>query len=295
MTNHKKPFEILADQIIAELERGNIPWERPWKSAGLAGLPKNLLTHKPYRGINIMILNCAGQKYESVYWLTYRQAKELGGTVKECEHGTPILFWSWYDKTRPDDTTDDMIIDRIPFLRYYTVFNVSQCSIPEHALPPPPVKREFDPITEAENIINDMRDKPEVLHKPQDRAFYRKSTDQIFMPMTDQFIDREGYYDTLFHELIHSTGHANRLDRKSLNTIETRGDEQYSKEELIAECGGSMLAGLAGIKTDKTFRNNTAYIASWLKVLKDDKRMIIYACGQAQKAVDYVLGVQHIC
>ena len=276
-----KVYEIITNRIIEKLEAGIIPWHKPWHS--VEGMPKNLITRKEYRGINVFLL--AMQRYESPYWLSFKQAQDLGGNVKKDEKGTPVVFWNWLNQI--DDEGKEK---NIPFMRYYTVYNVAQCeNIDESKIPVvATIHNNFDHIAECEAIIANMPNCPEIQQGKQ-RASYNPLTDIISMPRFDSFVTAEEFYSTLYHEAIHSTGSEKRLNRLN-NNISSFGNEEYSKEELVAEMGAAFLCGFAGIE-NSTINNSAAYIQGWLKALKDDKKLVIMAAAQAQKAADYILGI----
>ena len=279
----QKIYQIITDRIIDMLDAGTVPWRKPWKNA--CELPQNLISKKAYRGINILTLGASG--YGSPYWLTFKQAKSLGGMVRKGEKGTPVVFWKFIDVTDKETGEEK----RVPLLRYYTVFNVEQTDgIDESKIPAvAELPDNFNPIDEAEKIIDESEDLPEIKHAG-DRAFYRPSTDTITMPKQSQFFGTEEYYSTLFHECVHSTGHESRLDRLSKDA--SFGSTDYSKEELVAEMGAAMLCGLTGIET-ATIENSAAYIDGWRKKINDNVKLVITAAGKAQKAVDYILNIRN--
>lgn len=287
-----KSYEVITDQIIARLESGTIPWRKSWQAS--ENCPRNLVSKHEYRGINVLILASAG--YRSPYWLTYKQAEELGGFVKKGEKSTAICFWKVGTYTKVDDDGEE--IEKKSFLlRYYRVFNLEQCEAPQAVLDrlPKSTGLDFDPIERCEAIVAGMPKRPEILHQAQNRAFYTPALDRVTMPEQKQFTSEAGYYEVLFHELGHSTGHPSRLNRKeNLNKWAAFGSKDYSKEELVAEMTAAFLCGESGIER-QTIDNSAAYIQSWLKVLKNDKRMVILAASQAQKAADFILakGVQN--
>ena len=276
-----KVYEIITDRIMKKLEDGTVPWRMPWNAN--AGLPKNLVSRKEYRGINVFLTGSQG--YESPYWLTFKQARELGGYVKEGAKGTPIVYCEHYTK---EVVKGDEVEEReISFLRYYTVFNVAQVDGIE--TPPSNVtERPFNPINECEKIVADMPHPPELKVGVGGRAFYRSSEDAVYMPRAELFVSDEEYYSTLFHELVHATAHETRLNRRPSTERRSFGDEAYSKEELVAEMGASFLCATAGIE-DATLDNSAAYIQGWLEALRDDKKLVILAAAAAQKASDYIL------
>jgi antirestriction protein ArdC len=268
----KDVYKIITDRILEALEAGTCPWRKSWVGVGM---PRSMSTGKPYRGVNIFILGF--QPYSSAYWLTFNQCKKMGGMVKKGEKGTPVVFWKFLRKTQDDGT-----VKQIPFLRYYTVFNVEQC---EGIDAPDAPERTHTPLEAAEAIIGGMPKRPEINHGG-DRAAYCPSLDTIRLPKPEQFETAEAYYTTAFHELAHSTGHDSRLSRDLVAFSMDKGS--YSREELIAEMTAAFLSGEAGID-DTTLDNSAAYIASWRKALSDDPKLIIQAAGKAQKAADYIL------
>ena len=276
----KNPYDMITDQIIAKLEEGEIPWNKPWVSAGAS---RNLVSKKAYRGINILLLSMTG--FDSPYWMTFKQAKSLGGSVRKGAKGTTIVFWKILKREDEDGKEQT-----IPFLRTYNVFNLEQCQDIDESKIPQANKEplDFNPIEACENIVKQWFSCPEIRHGG-NGASYRPSLDYITMPNKENFKSETGYYASLFHEMVHSTGHESRLNRPELMRVVSFGSEDYSKEELVAEMGASFLCGAAGIQKE-TIGNATAYIQSWLSKLKDDNKLIVHASGQAQRAVDSILG-----
>jgi antirestriction protein ArdC len=279
-----KVEEIITARIIEKLEAGTVPWHRPWSGSDM---PKNLITKKEYRGVNVFILSAMG--YGSPYWVSFKQAKELGGAVRKDEHGCPVVFWKWIE-------TEELLADGTkvkgshPMLRYYTVFNVQQIDgIDEKKIPALAEKyNEREKIESCENVVANMPKRPEIIFDYA-QAFFRPATDTVNMPKIETFDSSEEYYSTLFHELTHSTGHETRLNRRGSDVPRHFGDKEYSKEELIAEMGAAFLCGHCQIE-NKTIDNSASYIANWLKKFRDDAKMVIMAGGAAQKAVDFILG-----
>ncbi len=282
-----KVYEIITSEIIKKLEEGTIPWERPWTGTGA---PINFFSQKEYRGINTIILGM--QNYHCHMWGTFKQIRGHGGTVKKGEKSTMIVFWKWLEKDSGNiDTKGNPLIDKIPMLRYYRVFNMEQTEgLPYEkvmaALEDEEESRDLDPIVECDKIIMNYNDSPEINYGGA-RAFYSPDSDYIQLPDREHFKTPSGYYNTLFHELVHSTGHTSRCGRKTINKAAAFGSETYSKEELVAEIGATFLCGRAGIER-LIIDNSVAYIQSWLRALKNDVKMIVIASGQAQKAVDYM-------
>lgn len=279
-------YALATNKIIEHLEKGTVPWKIPWTKTGL---PQNLISKKHYRGINLWLLNACG--YSRNLFLTFKQLKELGGSVKKGEKAHIVLFWKWIE--RKDRTTKELANSKpqegkhkIPLLRYYLVFNIDQCiGIPETNIPE--LQQINETLTHCENLLEGMPHVPVIEHKKQE-AYYHPDKDIINMPRMETFVCSEKYYITLFHELIHSTGHERRLNRKEL--LGGRfGSKKYSEEELVAEIGASYLASHTGIVIDD-FADNAAYISGWLEVLKNDMRFIVKASALAQRAVEYILG-----
>lgn len=273
-------YEIITNRILAELEKGVVPWRKPWQALP----PVNLISQKPYRGINVFLLSLPG--YGSAYWLTYKQTQMLGGQIRRGEHGAKIIFWKCaaYETETPTGQTDER---RSAVLRYYTVFNLEQTDgLKANAKFP-----SANPIESADSIIEAMPNPP--AFKQDHHAAYIPSNDTVTMPSRNGFDSREAYYSTFFHELIHSTGHSSRLNRDGINTPQKFGSESYSREELIAEMGSAMLCGLAGIE-QQTLKNSVAYLKSWIDQLRSDSRLVISAASAAQKAADYIRGLSNL-
>ena len=278
-------YEIITARIISQLESGTVPWHKPW-NVGPHGGPQNLVSKKGYRGVNVFLLSC--MPYTMPYWVSYKQAQQLGGHVRKGEKSTPVVFWKWLEKENLKTGKPD----KIPLLRYYRVFNVSQCDGIDGKIPQVDEQEveSFEPIAECERIVETMPDRPDIRHG-MDGGFYQPSNDFVGMPDRERFDSPESYYSTLFHELTHSTGHTSRLNRKGIVTVAGFGSQTYSKEELVAEMGASFLSGHVGIEAD-TIDNSASYIASWLKRLRDDKKLVVQAAAQAQKAVDFIRGIK---
>jgi len=275
-------YDIINQRIIELLEKGTVPWRKPWNTQ--INMPKNLVSKKEYQGVNVFLLNC--MPYGSPYWLTFKQAKEKGGHIRKGEKSTPVIFWKLLDKMTTDASEEEGKNGKIPLLRYYSVFNIEQCEgieIPE----PEEVPRTFNPIDRAEEVILSMPHIPDIRHGG-NRAYYRPSSDTISLPPRYSFESSEEFYCCCFHELTHATGHETRLARKTVMETTVFGSNEYSKEELVAEMGAAFLCGHCGIE-QRTLENSAAYIQGWLKALKDDRKLLVHAASQAQKAADYIL------
>jgi antirestriction protein ArdC len=261
---------------------------KPWR-AGIAGsgLPYNAATNKPYRGVNVPLLFMCGAQYSSNGWMTYRQAQALGAHVRKGEKGALVVFFKPFrvvDRNATPDASGNLPEKTIPLLRSYVVFNVDQID----GLP----ARITSPKTEAERPTHSVADAMLALATVKhggDSAYYVPSSDYICMPPLSAFSDAPNYYATALHELTHWTGHKDRCARDFSGRF---GDEQYAREELVAELGAAFLCAHAGIDGKL---QHPSYIASWLKVLKNDKRAVVVAASLAQRAADYVLEKSGAC
>lgn len=274
---NNKSYDRITERIVSLLTQGTVPWHKPWHVQ--TGLPRNLITQKPYRGINVFLL--MAMNYESPNWLTLRQANAMGGQIKPGEKSCPVVFWKPM-KVRDKETKEEK---KIPFLRLYHVFNVSQCTGLKNI--PPADNSAFIQTLPAELVAN-MPQRPVIKHGMA-MASYSPVSDVVNMPDRARFQSEDHYYATLFHELVHSTGHGQRLKRASIMERNGYGSDPYAREELIAEMGGAFLCGHAGI-VDQTINSSAAYIEGWLKALQQDKTLLVHAAAQAQKAADFILG-----
>ena len=282
MAHSSLAYEVITNKIIEKLEQGTVPWHRPWSTE----MPKNLVSKRSYRGINVFMLGSTG--YANPYWLTFKQSKALGGHVCKGEKSTPVVFWKWLEREQENPETGDTETVNVPLLRYYKVFNVEQCDgIPKDKIPPLENARDFHPIEQAETVVQDMPQRPIIKHKAA-QAYYQPSTDTVHMPPAEVFTGDAEYYSCLFHELTHATGHESRLKRLNTDKLAPFGSRDYSQEELVAEMGAAFLCGHCQIE-NQTLDNSAAYIQGWLRKLKNDKRMVVFAAAQAQKASDFIL------
>lgn len=280
MKQKKDVYQIVTDLFLEKLEQGIVPWHKPW-NGGLSAMPTNMISKKPYHGINVLLL--ALQPYTSNLWLTYKQAKDKGGNVRKGEKGIPVVFWKFIEKENQE--TGEQY--SIPFLRYSTVFNVEQCDGIDYEKPV--VNESIKPLEHCQQIVERMPLKPAIVHQ-EPSAYYSPSKDLVNMPNIGLFVGSEEYHSTLFHELVHSTGHEKRLGRhKTEKCSHQFGSNDYSKEELVAEIGASFLCGICEIE-NKTIDNSIAYIQSWIKRFKEKPRLLVEAAGKAQKAVDFIVG-----
>ncbi|SMQ86875.1 Antirestriction protein ArdC [Bacillus sp. OV166] len=271
----KSVYEIITEKIIGKLEKGVVPWRQPWTNSNAV----NWKTQKPYRGINIFLV-------EPGEYASKKQILDAGGRIKkeELKNSHIIVYWLW--KEKEDEETKKKKTFAKPF--YYRVWEINkQCTGLES-------KRrietfDHDPIEKAEEIFKGYINAPDYTFQSGKAVYYPK-WDRINCPPIKDYKVPEEFYCTLFHEMAHSTGHQSRLARPGIMTEGVAfGDEIYSKEELVAEMGAAMLCGMAGID-NSTLENSASYIDSWLRALKKESRLVLQAAAQAQKAADYILG-----
>jgi len=281
-------YQIVTERILDKLKSGVTPWKRPWKVGGAR--PRNLETKKYYRGFNSLALSVCD--FQSPFFGTYDQIARLGGNVRRGEKGTPVLFFKFNDqsKTEPSDTEEASRV-KTPFIvRYYNVFNLSQTEgligfemeVEKSSLDLS--RQTFSSI--EDKILASYQKHPKISYGF-NKACYLLHSDEIQMPDPLSFKVLSSYASTFFHELIHSTGAAHRLNRMNLKSFSGFGTHEYSKEELVAELGSSFLLSELGIEND--LNDNASYINGWYEVLSRDPRLIVKAASAAEKAVEYIL------
>lgn len=281
------PYQAVTDLILEHLERGVVPWRCPWQRE--VGIPRNFHTGKTYNGINVLLLGL--RHMPSPYWLTFRQAQERGGHVRKGEHGAHVIKVGESKSSSADEAeaTEEPRRKRL-FLREYTVFNAVQIEgIDFPPVNPIPQLPASERIEAAEQIVAEMSNPPSIHEGASTMAYYRLQTDTVQMPPFGSLESAEAYYLTLFHELIHATGHPDRLNRESLLKHDGFGGKVYSQEELVAEMGAAFLGMETHIVSD-AHEQSASYLQSWLDVLrvKEHKRWIIQAAAQATKAANYI-------
>ncbi len=274
-------YEIVTSRIVNELENGIIPWKKPWNGSRTGAY--NRFSKKPYSFLNQMLLQHKGE------YGTYKQWSRIGGHPMKGT-GEMVVFWKPLEKETEDPKTGEKKKEKFFMLRYYTVFHVSNVkdveSLTSEALP------EIDPIKEADELLNTYTEKENIrlVLEESDDAYYAPAFDLIHLPLMKQFKNAEEFYATAFHEATHSTLTEERCNRRVKGEIAKFGSCDYSKEELVAEIGSSIVMNRLGIETENTFKNSVGYIQSWLNVLKGDKRFIVDASGKAEKAANYIFG-----
>ena len=281
----KNVYEMVTERIIEQLEQGIIPWEKPW--SGVREGAFNRISKKSYSLLNQMMLKHDGE------YATFKQWQELGGHIRKGEKSEIIVFWKIYpvEEVQEDGSK---VVKQIPLLKYINVFHISQVDgvepLPKEEL------HDIEPIEKAESILQDYwtREQIKVEHVKGNKAFYSPMLDMIQLPLFEQFKDANEYYSTAFHESVHSTMKESRCNRaeERKNKLVAFGSEEYSKEELVAELGSASLMNIIGIETKKSFKNSTAYIQSWIRVLKNDVKFIVSASSKAEKAVNYILNTE---
>ncbi len=271
----KTVYEMVTDAIVKKLEAGTVPWRQPWVNNGAVSWDRQ----RPYRGVNTMLLD-PGE------YATFNQIKKAGGKVRKGEKGHLVIFWKWM-ALEDEETGEEK---KVPFLRYYKVFEINTQVEGLKSKRKEEIYN-HDPITEAEKIKEGYQDCPPITFAP-GQAYYKPSTDTISIPEIKDYKNPAEYYSTMFHEMVHSTGHKKRLNRHGVTGIAAFGSEVYSKEELVAEIGAAMLCGVARIERE-TLDNSASYIASWMRKLKEDPKLIVQAAAQAQKAADHIRGIKY--
>ena len=296
MSSQQQLRQSITEQIAAALESGDTPpWRRPWRVGPNAGLPANVVSRKAYRGINPLLLELASERHEmsSRWWGTFNQWKQLGGRVMpRPSHvppgrwGTQIVFWSPITKAVTNDRGEDEE-DRFFVMRAYTVFNVDQ--VEGDRLDHLRAGREEDD-TAGEVVIDYQPAEAAIaatgiiIRHGGIRAFYAPSEDYVQMPPRASFSESDEYYETVFHELVHATEHPSRL-----NWSRKEKENSYAMGELVAEIGACYMARELGVPASEGLSNHVAYLANWLKAMKDDPRFIFQASAQASRAADYLL------
>lgn len=277
-------YQMVTDRIIAELEQGIIPWEKPW--TGVRDGAFNRISKKPYSILNQMLLKHTGE------YASYKQWQSLGGQVRKGEKSEIVVFWKILKKEEKT-AEGEAEVKTIPVLKYYSVFHISQVDGVE------PLKEEelheTQRIEEAEELLNGYveREGIRLEYEKSNRAYYSPKKDEIHLPLIEQFPEVSEAYSTYFHEAVHSTGHSTRLARFEAGAgAAAFGSESYSKEELVAEIGSAMICNMMKLETKHSFRNSAAYIQSWLSVFKGDNRFIVSASSKAEKAVNYIMGIK---
>lgn len=280
----KAKFDVyshVTDMIIAEIEEGTPPWRKPWTGSAVGIALPERHNGEAYRGINVLMLwiVAAKQGFVSSRWMTYKQAQELGGQVKKGEKSSTVVKYGTFTRKNDDGEEED-----VPYARAYRVFNADQIEgLPENLYIRPEAPRDLGTESDPELEAFFVRTGVEIVTSDEPQAYYSPAKDHIHMPPVSTFLSTQDYFATLAHEAIHWTGSEKRLAR--IKTFTTRAD--YATEELIAEIGNAMICAQLGLEPD--FGQSAAYVESWLKALKEDKKAIFRAASQAQRAADFLL------
>jgi antirestriction protein ArdC len=291
-------YQMVTDKILKQIEEtGRLPWTKPWKSAGLSGngvFPMNGKTKRRYEGVNFFLLQFSG--FTSPYWLSFKQVEELKGTIRKGEKATQIVFWKINKYDEKDETTGEIKQKQVPLLRYYNVFNVEQCeglNLPVEAIAEPTEpQNDNTPIELSESVIDQygrLQPALTIQVSESNEAYYQPGRDLVNMPVINQFESSEAFYSVFFHELAHSTGHKDRLNRKEVVEGSVFGSGGYGQEELCAELTAAFICAEVGINNETTETRSASYIKNWMQTIKADKKLFIMAAGRASKAANYIL------
>ena len=281
-------YDLVTAKILESLAQGVVPWKKPWYQ--FVEAPKNAISNRPYRGINVLLLGLT--PFKDPRWVTFRQAQSLGGVVKAGERATMVVFWKhWELPTEGEEST--LKQQAIPLLRYYRVFNAEQVEgLKVPPLPPSPFDRENKRIERAEIMVREMLDGP-TIREGGTSAWYRPADDLVSIPALCSFASSDAYYSTFLHELGHATGHEKRLNRKGVTGTIKFGSTDYSQEELVAELTSAFCCAELGL--DNSLLDDAAsYIHGWLSVFEGNPKMVVMAAAQAQRAADLIRGISEV-
>lgn len=284
-------YEMVTARIIEQMDKGIIPWHKPWHIAGKTEeMAINYVSRKPYSTLNQWLLMEPGE------YLTFTQIKALKGTIKKGAKSRFVVFYTQVPYEKTDEETGEKTRHSYPLLRYYNVFRLADCEGIQSKLPAAgdaPVA-EAPMCDEADAAIDEyVASQPTLTFRndrPSDRAYYSPAEDMVVVPMRSQFDEMAEYYSTAFHELTHSTLTESRCNRRQEGKISFFGSTSYSREELVAEMGAAMLCSNFGVDTARAFRNSVAYLQSWAANLKRDPKAIVTAAGKAERATRFILG-----
>lgn len=295
---HLDIYQYVTDRIITALENGVRPWIKPWNN--VCTLPQNV-SGRYYNGINILLLQLTAieKGYTQSKWISVKKINKLGGKIRKGEKATKIVNYHPISKEKCDENGQVILdengypeIEHFAFITAFSVFNIEQCeNLPENLFDKPQTSpSDLQKIAKVKQITSGMNVK--INHGNNNQAYYKPSTDSIIMPNRSQFDTEQNYYSVLLHEIVHATGHKDRLNRDGITSTKAKfGNQIYAFEELIAEMGSAFLCTALGFDT---ISNHANYIDSWLKILKSDKKAIFRASGHARRAIDYLLQIEEI-
>lgn len=285
-----KVYQMVADRIIEQMNKGIIPWRKPWYYGGTdadaSEVAISYVSRRAYSALNQMLLGEPGE------YLTFKQIRDLGGKIRKGEKSKIVVFYTKYEFVKKDEKTGEEKLQSIPILRYYNVFHLNQTEgIKSKIVEGERVRVEAEPNF-ADEVISEYVKRSGIKFqndRPSSKAYYSPGTDTVVVPMKSQYECVAEYYSTCFHELGHSTLKADRCDRKSENDGAFFGNEAYSREELVAEITAAMLCTRTGVWMERAFRNSVAYLQGWVKAIKNDPKAIVYAASKAEKAAKYIM------
>lgn len=281
-------YEKITRTIIEQLDKGIIPWQRPWHGTAEGAI--NYVTRRPYSLLNQMLLGRPGE------WLTWKQIQERGGHVKKGSEGGIVVYSDSFvpkelkGKCDENGESEEKLIH---LLKYYHVFNIADIDGIESKITDIPVNN-LQPNEMAEEIITNYvtREKLKFYNdQPSNKAFYSYDCDSVTVPMLGQYKQVEEYYSTCFHEFTHSTMTVNRCNRMAENTGSRFGNQPYAREELVAEIGAAFLISHCHMESNKAFKNTVAYIQSWRNTIAKDNKLIVTAAAKAERAAKYILNI----
>ena len=278
-------YQMVTDQIIAQLEAGVVPWHQPW--VGGSAMAISYEKQKPYSMLNQLLLGKPGE------WITWKQVQAHGGTVRKGAKSRLCVFYEHKEAIEKNEETGEEKKNEYFILKWYKVFHLDDVEGITSKIEKIEPNELLEPVDLAEGIVNGylLREKELtfVNNHPSGKAYYSPATDTVVVPMLSQYAEVDEYYSTAFHELTHSTGKKSRCDREDEKAGSRFGNQAYSREELVAEIGAAMLCNTAGLDSEKAFKNSVAYINGWKSRLKEDNRAIIWAASRAEKAAKYIL------
>ncbi|MBX7135768.1 MAG: ssDNA-binding domain-containing protein [Fimbriimonadaceae bacterium] len=275
----------MTNQVLEALANGVAPWRKPWK--GREHMPSNAVSKRTYNGINLVLLSMA--KFADHRWMTYRQATELGGSIRRGEKGSLVVFWKILEPSKSTPEDSQSARHGIPLLRHYFVFNAEQ--VEGLSLSPlPSTSPQADRIEEADQLMRSMPNPPRIVEAGIS-AYYRPQGDVVVLPPLQQFSSADHFYSTAFHELGHATGHQSRLNRPGVAGPIAFGSSDYSREELVAELTSAFLCAELGLD-NSLIEDSASYLSGWLDLLNHDKRAVMVASSQARNACEYIKGSQ---
>lgn len=296
--------DSIVDRVIGMLELSETtgklpPWRKPWKGPEYGGgdaAPVSLSTRKRYQGINYLLLGWEQEfrGYQTNVWGTFNQISQQGGKIRKGERSTVVVLYKTVERDQKNPETGEVVTKPFFIMTGFNVFNLDQADWENgHPkwVPVPSEEETIDGSTPAEEALQAYwKGLAKVSVRKNNPADYHRKNDIIRLPAKQQFSNPSGWFGVAFHESVHSTGHPSRLARETLMEFTRHGDDYYSQEELVAEMGAAMLLGHFGLSADDTEQNSAVYCAGWAHALRENRKLLFAAAGQAEKAVSTVLG-----